>query len=812
MARRSNRGIFVVAVLCALVAHGIDWDSLEYVTQTTADSGYAESSFLLGAHWSDGRTPHGDAHYMVPNGKTIYGIASVNQTAWQSAPTNKTFQGGSISIGGYFYINFVDMTIPNLRLLDGGVYINNSYGGLYGTATVSSVTSPFDFRLVRSSSGDPRFPVVAMTFLGAADAKVHFSRYNYNLQAGFQLHNSDFSKYFGTIINGTGYDGKGGGTNTYGNAVIPGTCIVSTNSSIKLYNYSSSSAAALMGTLRTETNSVLYLPARAAGNASITVTNKFVATAGTKFVIEGAENAVGGGNSRMALVKLTGNAALNANLPDVSTLALGYQKGVSGLPEDGQLSLEDDETTGGKTIYATFAAINNLTNSTRSEKSAFSMVAADAPNYWSLGHVPQAGESVRISNLAATLSSDGDFVFPGSSLTIVSGGTLYLQSSGFSGGKIYAIEGGNIESVSSSGSVSSKTIGGISSAQGLDVDELWICGPGSGYVFFSVAQARNLVVTAPLRGTGTVMAATRWSTSYPYGTITFLADNSAFAGRFVATSRNGQGKLDTSKGYRLRFYMDNANNVGGAMASFAYNGFTVSEDSIVIGRQALTFSEQTRGVFVENRARFVMQNENRLTFNVPVTWRGEMVFGNDYPSAQQANTGPGTGDLVLGSRAQFLNDNKKVSENPDAGSTSNRLLMVVGRVKPMTTNALDGVAVTFGANAGGILLDIDPAGDGMAEYGLHDVKWDVPFTSHRADGKIPVAFEGMAGTEYKGTPFMRSICTVSATAAQSLADGDFAVAKPYSNVAVRVTHVTNANGTVTFKASFWVRGMVFSVR
>lgn len=34
MARRSNRGIFVVAVLCALVAHGIDWDSLEYVTQT----------------------------------------------------------------------------------------------------------------------------------------------------------------------------------------------------------------------------------------------------------------------------------------------------------------------------------------------------------------------------------------------------------------------------------------------------------------------------------------------------------------------------------------------------------------------------------------------------------------------------------------------------------------------------------------------------------------------------------------------------------------------------------------------------------
>ena len=140
------------------------------------------------------------------------------------------------------------------------------------------------------------------------------------------------------------------------------------------------------------------------------------------------------------------------------------------------------------------------------------------------------------------------------------------------------------------------------------------------------------------------------------------------------------------------------------------------------------------------------------------------------------------------------------------------LKIVEGPNKGAEVALVEGVAVTFGANAGGILLDIDPAGDGMAEYGLHDVKWDVPFTSHRADGKIPVAFEGMVGTEYKGPPFMRGICTVSATAAQSLADGDFAVAKPYSNVAVRVTHVTNANGTVTFKASFWVRGMVFSVR
>ena len=35
-------------------AEGIDWNSVQYVTLETADGGYGESSFLLGAHWSDG--------------------------------------------------------------------------------------------------------------------------------------------------------------------------------------------------------------------------------------------------------------------------------------------------------------------------------------------------------------------------------------------------------------------------------------------------------------------------------------------------------------------------------------------------------------------------------------------------------------------------------------------------------------------------------------------------------------------------------------------------------------------------------------
>ena len=793
-------------------AEGIDWNSVQYVTLETADGGYGESSFLLGAHWSDGRIPHGDAHYMVPEGKHIYGINDDLKDAWERAPTNKTFQGGSLSVAGNFRISYVSMAIPNMRLLDGGSYENGSYGGLYGTATVCSVTTPFDFRLLRSNEGNPRFPYVSMTFLGDADAKVCFRRHGNNRQAGFSLYNSDFSRYYGTIINGTGSDGRGGGTNCYGNAVIPGTCIVSSDSSIKLYDYASSPAAATIGTLQMETGSVLYLLAKASGNASITVTNRFVVSENVRLVVENGETAVIGGNSRMALIKLIGNASLDANLPDLGKLVLECPTGKDLLPQGGALSMEDDETTGGKTIYATFAAVNNLLQKTDSSRSAFSMDAAVASEYWSLGHVPQDGETVRIAKFATTVKSDGDdgnFVFPGNLLMLAEGGSLYLQSSSFSAGKVYAMDGSTIETAQyDSQKMSFTKIDGIGNAQVLNADELRLYGVCD----FAVAQGRNLVVNARLFGTGTVRAATRMDTSEPCGAIAFNADNTAFSGRFIAASRNKQGKLNTSTGRRLRLFMNDANNVGGDMAKFTYDGFTVSEDAIVVGLQALTFSCQTRGVFVENRARFVMKNGDRLTFNVPVTWRGEMVFGNDYPSAEGAKTGAGTGDLILGSCAMFLNDDETVSGSPDVGSTSNRLLMVVGRVKPMTTNALDGVAISFGPEAGGILLDIDPAGDGMAEYGLYDAKWDVPFTSRREDGKIPVTFEGMVDVRHEGRPFSRGICTVNATAAQSLSVSDFVVMKPYSNVDVEVTRDTNANGTVTFKASFKPKSLRVIVR
>ena len=771
-----------------------------YVTLDVSDASYGESSFLYAAHWSDNAIPHEGAHYVVESGVNIYGINSGSHT----------FKGDSLSLAGHFYFNYGNMTISNLRLLDGGVYENNSSGTLYGTATVESIDAPFDFRLVRS--GTSKFPFVSMTFIGDSRAKMCFRRYNNNSQAGFNLYNSDFSRYEGTVINGTGIDGKGGGTNTYGNAVIPGTCVVSTNSSIKLYNYADSSAVALIGTLLMETNSTVYLPAKKSGNASITVTNKFMTTKGSKIVIEGCEAAVKGGNFQMALIRLTGNAALAGNLPDLDTLELVCLKDSGGALQGEWLSIEDDETTGGKTIYATF---NNLKIEVPSDISAFSMNADTAPDYWSCGHVPKEGEGVLISARGSTIKDDDNFEFKGASLTIASGGILNLQSSLFSakGRKIYAMEGSTVESMQyDKNKVSSGTHKDIAGAQGFEADELWICGTVENPSVFAVAQGRNLVVTAPLYGSGMVMASTRMDTSEPRGVVAFIADNSAFAGRFAVTSRNIKGKLDTSIGRRLRFMMDDAKNVGGAMASFTYDGFVVSEDAIVIGRQALTFAEQTRGVFIGNRARFVMQNEKRLTVNVPVTWRGEMVFGNDYPNAEYAKTGAGTGDLELGSRAMFLNDNGTVSDRPDAGTTSNRLLMVVGRVKPTTTNALDGVAVVFGEGSGGILLDINPAGDGMEKFGLYNKKWDVPFVNHRADGKIPVSFEGMEESRYEGRPFVRGICTVSEEAAKSLSDDDFAVAKPYSNVKICVTSVANGDGTVTFQATFTPKGLLISVR
>ena len=335
---------------------------------------------------------------------------------------------------------------------------------------------------------------------------------------------------------------------------------------------------------------------------------------------------------------------------------------------------------------------NRLNTATSASLSAFTMDAATATTYWSLGHVPRAGEHAYSEVNCYVIKSDEKLTFAGDSLTLAGSAVLQMNA-WFNVGTLHLGAGTSVRSASSNSEVYGDTASGsgigLTSAQVLSGDAIWIKGTDASPTLFAIAQNRRLVVASPLRGTGTVRAQTHTASGYLRGAIAFTANSSQFAGRFVVSSRGGsKATPDPSTGKILQFYMTAAGNVGGAMPEFTYNGFTVENDSLVNGRNELTFDELTRGILIEKRARFVMTTENnRLTFNAPVTYHGELVFGNDYPTATDAPTGPGGGDLVLGAGAmlfdaldQLVADRPGVAIEPVAadaeGVEDQRLLLV----------------------------------------------------------------------------------------------------------------------------------------
>lgn len=261
-----------------------------------------------------------------------------------------------------------------------------------------------------------------------------------------------------------------------------------------------------------------------------------------------------------------------------------------------------------------------------------------------------------------------------------------------------------------------------------------------------VAHNRLLAIDMPLCGDGPMRATISSGTSYPRGGIEFTQINTNFYGKFIVASDGNAWNGSTTDpkgvyspiGNRLLFFASDARNIGGDMSDETFDGLTLRGDSILVGVNSLNFHQRNRGVYVQDRIRLVMNNEsdNTLVISNSVTYGGEMVFGNDFPNANNAKVGKGGGTLVLGGAARFYDpENKVACDTPSV--SSNRLTMLIGRLRPVAANALDGVAVKFGEESDGLELDWN-ASDEMKATGFYSVKELSALTSERADGKIPV--------------------------------------------------------------------------
>ena len=164
------------------------------------------------------------------------------------------------------------------------------------------------------------------------------------------------------------------------------------------------------------------------------------------------------------------------------------------------------------------------------------------------------------------------------------------------------------------------------------------------------------------------------------------------------------------------------------------------------------------------------------------------------------------GRFRLGGEAPFF--------TTDGGTTpvdgKNKLWVNVATLVPLSSEVFQGVNVDFSANMGVEITVPELSDSGLGRYGMHNTLIDNPFTF--ADEQLKVTIVDPNGSATPSVQTGRSkvivpICTVNATAAESLRGKINLASLPYPVVDKSIEEVTNQDGSITFRARLTMSGM-----
>ena len=296
------------------------------------------------------------------------------------------------------------------------------------------------------------------------------------------------------------------------------------------------------------------------------------------------------------------------------------------------------------------------------------------------------------------------------------------------------------------------------------------------------AYMRGLnTVAAEVSGPGTLFVMGRSGSGNPYGDIEFTALNTNFTGRIKVLANVNNVTAGTDSYKHERVFVTDARNLGGALDEFRADALELADYSVLEARNDVDLNVANRGVKVTGNAGFAAPEDVTLAISNDITWNGTA-----------RKTGAGT--LALGGA-------------PLIASGANAALEVKeGVLKALSTNALNGVAVTF--DDGAYLL-VDPAttDTDLARFGA------VNLVAHPFGGKLPVAFdlpEG-AGSDYAASNI--AVCTVANDAtAGALAVSAAANTRKMHGLGATYSKRANNDGTVTVLASIAPQAFVLVLR
>ena len=247
----------------------------------------------------------------------------------------------------------------------------------------------------------------------------------------------------------------------------------------------------------------------------------------------------------------------------------------------------------------------------------------------------------------------------------------------------------------------------------------------------------------------------------------------------------------------MRLFVSDERNLGGARDEFAWDALLIEQYSDLWPLNDVTFTDGwNRGIAIGNIGR--MHVTNGLTLAI---WRPLNVNGNLVKE--------GGGTLALGGPLTFGGSSQ--SATPTAGA--NLLTAMGGFVKPLATNAFDGLAITFTNNAA-LKLDGMSADAGLLKYGLVNVKEaTAPVALAPNQAKLPVTVDFGAATEPPAVQWTVGLVTLETTKAEALKPQMvLSNPAPFKNWRGTLGLVDNGDGTSTIVANYKTVGMTILFR
>ncbi|MBR4654346.1 MAG: hypothetical protein IKO72_13380 [Kiritimatiellae bacterium] len=452
----------------------------------------------------------------------------------------------------------------------------------------------------------------------------------------------------------------------------------------------------------------------------------------------------------------------------------------------------ETKADGTRIVYVTRREIVKLLRTedagdkTHSQLNCASNAAGQA--YWSDGAAPTPGKDyyVDISSTINIPVTNSPLVFAGSSLTLRSstgistGNKANLPKLSFE--ELYTVGGqtlvyGGTTYPDTYGLISQPIIGGT----------FWL----SSIVSHTLCSygGKLLRVSSEVRGKGDLYAKTMAaSKTGAYGSIELTAINTNWTGSLIVSVNNHSNADRTvpSEKYFTTFIATDGRSLGGPLTKFKPGALTVQQMCQLRVKEDMTLDQTNRGVMAKGMARFAIEQGKTLSIMNPLTMSG-LLRKED------------AGTLALGGQMLFIDGDAATA--PVEGT--NTILLANGYLKPLSTNAFDGAAIVVTNGDAGIVFDVEPADEGVKDFGLYDVKWNAPVTLSGQATKLNVSFDKSASPS--APPQERWTLGLFTVATESLADGimdAIKVTSPYQGYRVVRKKSQNECGSWTISATF----------